>query len=124
MRRLDRLATIAAVVAGPLVACGGGAAADAPSPAADVVVHAQDPSTFDKARYTATAGAVRIAYQNDGNLLHTLAIEGHPLKLQLASRGQTKVGDVVLAAGIYTIFCDIAGHRGAGMEATLVVTGP
>ena len=36
--------------------------------------------------------------------------------------GQTKTGAVTLAAGTYTIYCDIAGHRAAGMEAKLVVS--
>ena len=32
-------------------------------------------------------------------------------------------GKVELAAGTYTIYCTIPGHRAAGMEATITVTG-
>ena len=35
---------------------------------------------------------------------------------------ETKAAAVELAAGTYTIYCDIAGHRQAGMEAKLVVS--
>ena len=35
--------------------------------------------------------------------------------------GQTNTGAVSLPAKTYTIYCDLAGHRSAGMEAKLVV---
>lgn len=86
-----------------------------------VEVVAQD-IKFPRDRYDATAGNVNFHYRNDGSILHTLVIEDvDGFKLEVARKGQTDQGSVQLAAGTYTIYCDVAGHREAGMEATLVV---
>jgi manganese oxidase len=60
---------------------------------------------------------------NDGTVAHNLAIEDTDLKTADLSGGEDEVlelGD--LDAGAYTMFCEIAGHREAGMEAELTVT--
>ncbi len=58
---------------------------------------------------------------NRGSADHNLVIEGGPRSSDLGS-GATELLDVgTLAPGTYTIFCDIVGHREAGMETTLVV---
>jgi plastocyanin len=89
---------------------------------ADVVVHGTDALKFDKTSYTARAGDVSIELTNDGNTAHTLLIDGNAdFKLQVASKGKTDNGTVQLTAGTYTIYCDVPGHRQAGMESTLVV---
>ncbi len=86
-----------------------------------VEVVAQD-IKFPMDRYEATAGTVNFHYRNDGSIIHTLLIEDvDGFKLEVARKGQTEQGSVNLAAGTYTIYCDVAGHRQAGMEATLVV---
>ncbi len=60
---------------------------------------------------------------NDGSVIHNLALEGGPTTADL-NAGESESLDVgELAPGSYVIFCSIAGHREAGMEATLTVTG-
>jgi plastocyanin len=124
MRILIRVAFAAALIALPLGACGGGSSASGPLAGADVTVHAKDTLRFDKSEYTAKAGTIKIGYVNDGNLTHTLVIDGHPEfnKLQVSSKGQSQIGTAQLPPGTYQIYCDIPGHRAAGMQANLVVS--
>lgn len=89
--------------------------------AADLVVVAESLKGFDKASYVADAGSVAIAYVNDHSLPHTLVIEGVD-GFYIETGGDERGSDTVtLEAGTYTLFCDIAGHRQAGMEAALTV---
>jgi nitrite reductase (NO-forming) len=120
---LTRIAAAAALIAMPLAACGGGSSTEGSVAGADVTVRAKDTLKFDKGEYDAKAGAIKIGYINDGSLPHTLLIDGQPgFKLQVNSRGQSEIGDANLTAGTYEIFCDIPGHRAAGMQANLVVS--
>jgi plastocyanin len=121
----------AATTALLLAGCGGGGSGDSGATpgttgSVDVTVHAQDPKySFDSKLYTAKAGTVNFAYVNDGKENHDLLIEGVPaskFKLKVVGPNSTTSGSAQLAAGTYTIYCDIAGHRGAGMEAKLVVS--
>jgi FtsP/CotA-like multicopper oxidase with cupredoxin domain len=68
-------------------------------------------------------GDLTIDVTNAGSMVHNLAFENGPKSVDLNSgaTGMLEVGH--LEPGTYTIFCDIAGHRAAGMEARLVVTG-
>jgi plastocyanin len=126
-RRLVRLA-LAAWLALRLAACGGGDGADASqaSPESvpdgdDVTVIAED-IRFAEHTYGATAGDVAISYRNDGSIAHTLVIEGvDGFRLQVAGHGVVDGGSVTLPAGEYTLYCDVPGHRQAGMEAVLEV---
>ena len=117
--------TVAAAAAvtlslGFVVACGGDDDPE-PTPAADgptVTVKASNALKFDKAEYTTEAGDVTFVYENEGTTGHTLLIkEVDGFKLAI---GDTDQGTVKLAAGTYTIFCDIAGH--GSMKATVTVT--
>ncbi len=110
---------------GALAGCGGGDSATPSSSSSagagrDLTVLAETTLRFDKPAYTALAGDISITYKNDGSLPHTLLIENHPEFAKL-SIGSTAKGSVTLPAGSYTIYCDIAGHRAAGMQATLTV---
>lgn len=69
------------------------------------------------------AGDVTIEYQNDGAIPHTLVIDGvDDFKLEVASNGDVDEGQATLDAGSYTIYCDVPGHRDAGMEGTIEVS--
>lgn len=67
-------------------------------------------------------GLVDLEIENVGAVVHNLVIEGGERSIDLNSGESTTLEAVDLAPGEYIIFCDIAGHRDAGMEATLTVT--
>lgn len=94
-----------------------------PSGDADVSVTAVD-IDFPTTEFTASAGEVAIEYVNEGDIRHTLVIDGVEEweTLVVSSNGDTASGSVELEAGDYTLFCDVPGHRGAGMEGTLTVS--
>ena len=70
----------------------------------------------------AASGSVAIEYVNEGAVAHTLVIEGvKGLKLAVLQPGDVDTGSVELESGSYTLFCDVPGHRQAGMEAPLTV---
>jgi plastocyanin len=125
MRRSVRagLATVA-VGAVVLAGCGGDDSGGSTTPStADVVVRGDDALRFDQAQYTATAGAVKIELVDDGTQVHTLVIDkvSSFKKLEVKDKGKTSTGTATLDPGTYTIFCDVPGHRGAGMEAKLII---
>ena len=70
----------------------------------------------------AAAGSVAIQYKNAGAIQHTLVIEGVAgFKLDVPKAGDVDTATVKLEPGTYTLYCDIPGHRGAGMEDHLTV---
>ncbi|MBI5088689.1 MAG: hypothetical protein HZB15_07475 [Actinobacteria bacterium] len=120
-----------ALLAGALAlsACGGGGdsgGSDSTTPPdADVVVRAVDPLSWDKKDYTATAGSVTIAAQNDSSQPHDLRVVDPagtqlPLDLSIPSKGDVDTGTLTLDAGAYTLICTIPGH--SNMKATLTVS--
>ncbi|MGH8885798.1 MAG: plastocyanin/azurin family copper-binding protein [Egibacteraceae bacterium] len=55
------------------------------------------------------------------DMLHDFTVDGQSFHLA-ADAGQTAAGSLTIEQpGIYTVYCSVAGHREAGMEATLVV---
>lgn len=78
---------------------------------------------LDKKEYRATAGEVRLRYVDEGAMPHSLKIEGiNDFKLNVRVFSDVDEGTVDLRPGKYTIYCDVAGHREAGMHAVLDVT--
>jgi plastocyanin len=124
LKTITRTAVATALIALPLVACGGGSStASDDISKADVTVHALDTLKFDKSEYSVPSGDVTIGYVDDGSIQHTLLIDGHGgFKLTVSKQGQAKAGTTNLTPGTYTIYCDIPTHREAGMQSTLTVT--
>ena len=126
MVRSFGLVALGAVVGLGLAACGdddspNGAASSPSSSESSVTVVAEDIS-LDESTYRAEAGSVAITYRNDGSIEHTLVIDGvDGFKLDVPANGDVDEGSVDLQSGEYTIYCDVPGHRDAGMEATLEV---
>jgi plastocyanin len=78
---------------------------------------------LDKSSYEASAGDVKITYENEGAIEHTLLIDGvSGFKLDVKAHGDTDSGTVTLKPGTYTLYCGMPGHRAAGMHATLTVS--
>lgn len=125
MRRT--LATGALLTAIVLTGCGGDdepkatAAVDGPA-GGDVIDVVAEDIKFSEEAYEATAGTVNVHYRNEGSITHTLVIEAvDGFKLEVPGGGDEDEGTVELDAGTYTLYCDVAGHRESGMEATLEV---
>ena len=126
MVRQIGLLAFGAVVGLGLAACGDddspNGAAPAPRGSNDGVTVVAEDISFSESTYRAEAGSVAIAYRNDGSIEHTLVIEGvDGFKLDVPANGDVDEGSVDLQTGEYTIYCDVPGHRDAGMEAILEV---
>ncbi len=87
---------------------------------------AADPAAiaYDKTELSSPAGKVTIDFTNPGAIPHDVAIEaedGEELAAsELITEGKSSAS-AELAAGTYTFFCTVPGHREAGMEGPLTV---
>ena len=78
---------------------------------------------IDPAMVEVAAGG-SLSVKNAGTVVHNLAIEGTDLKTADIAPGASETLDISsLKAGDYTIICAVPGHKGAGMEAMLMVGG-
>ena len=117
----------AAGMEGTLVVADGGsegglAAAGGSGSSAEVV--AQD-IAFEPAEISVPAGPVKLTLRNEGELVHTLVVDGAAFKkLETATHGATATGTLEAGPGRYAFYCDQPGHRAAGMEGTIVVGSP
>jgi len=68
-------------------------------------------------------GDLSITLSNTGSMVHNLVFENGPRSVDVNGGETVTFEPGHLEPGTYTIFCDIAGHRAAGMEARLVVAG-
>lgn len=75
---------------------------------------------FSAAPEAIPAGEQTIAIVNEGVIVHNVVFEGENVKVE-AQGGETAFETFELAPGTYTYFCDVPGHRQAGMEGTVVV---
>jgi uncharacterized cupredoxin-like copper-binding protein len=125
VRRLVVLLSVAILGTVALGSCGGdddtGAAPDGSGDGGlKVVAHDIE---FGEDRYAVTSGDVDLQYVNQGSITHTLLIDDvDGFKLEVTGNGDVDRGRVALEPGAYTLYCDVPGHREAGMEATLEVT--
>ena len=90
----------------------------------DFVVTAFDLGFKPKEFGPIAPGKVTVQEVNDGATAHTFVIEGATggKKLSVPAHGAKDMSSYDLKAGSYTFFCDIPGHRQAGMQGTLTVT--
>src|SRR5581483_10181823 len=90
----------------------------------DLVVHAFDIG-FREKDLKIGPGNVIIQEVNTGATKHTFVLEGVSSGRPLAvpSNGSTDQATFALKPGTYTFYCDIPGHRQAGMQGTIEV-GP
>jgi uncharacterized cupredoxin-like copper-binding protein len=108
-----------------LTACGGGDdgggdANDSDTGGGDVqtlTVKSSDALKFDPEDLSARAGEVRIVHENEGATTHSFVLDQQDFKLT-----DDDEGEIDLAAGDYIFYCDVPGHREAGMEGTLTVS--
>lgn len=70
------------------------------------------------------AGETTLVLDNQGDLEHTLTIEGVGGEEPLVETGpgETAESTTELDPGTYTFYCNVPGHREAGMEGTFEVT--
>lgn len=89
--------------------------------AAEVVAKA--PLTFEPPEIAVPAGPVKVTLRNEDTQLHTLVVEGQPKfkTLETANKGESKSGTLEVGPGSYVLFCEVPGHRAAGMQTTLKV---
>jgi uncharacterized cupredoxin-like copper-binding protein len=71
------------------------------------------------------SGKVTFTVRNAGKIQHDLVVSGPGVngaaKTPLLDPGKSATLTVTLAAGSYTLYCSVAGHRAAGMVAKLNV---
>ena len=105
-----------ALAAMMLAACGGGAQTTGLSLKAEDI-------KYDTTALTAKVGdEVTVSLQNTGALEHSFVIDELNVKLEKVQPGQTgTVTFTASKAGTYTFYCDVPGHKEAGMTGTLTV---
>ena len=129
-RRWARAGVVALATMVVVAACGGGGGGGGsssykqPSGPAQTTIDIKGGNFFfDPKNADAPAGVDAIKLESEGGL-HTLVFAGGKVpgfKLQAAS-GKSDELKVTLKSGKYTFYCDIPGHRAAGMEGTITVT--
>jgi uncharacterized cupredoxin-like copper-binding protein len=129
LRRRGR-AVAALLALGVLTAaCGGGGGGDSSSykaptgPAQQTAVIKAGNIYFDPKKVELPAGVDAIKLQGEGGL-HTLVFDDKKFdgfKLEVTGSGSNDTKKIDLEPGKYTFYCDIPGHREAGMEGTLTV---
>jgi plastocyanin len=82
----------------------------------ELVVNGFNTLKFDKTEYTTEAGCLKITFGGDTG--HTLVFDGAQVFPKFPGLGEQSYE---IGAGEYNIYCDVSGHRAAGMEAVLTV---
>jgi uncharacterized cupredoxin-like copper-binding protein len=117
--------TIAALAVGAVLGCGGGGSSGG-APAGSTQVQVMDFS-FKPKDITVSAGKVVFFLVNSGPSAHDMLIADSTGKTvarsSLVQSGDTFTFSIAnLAAGKYVFYCDVPGHRDAGMEGALTVS--
>lgn len=99
-----------------------GPGTDAGGAPADEPVWVAIDIAYESAPETLPTGDVDVRLVNDGAIIHNVVIEETDEKILEAPGGGTDQATVSLDAGEYVYYCDIPGHREAGMEGSLTVS--
>lgn len=131
MRSRNRYLLVPLAAALLLAGCGGEdegvttpqPAAPPPAAPADIEVTGTDDLQFQPSDVEAVAGTIEVALTAEASAPHTFTVEaeGGDQTVVDAGPGQTASGSIDLEAGEYTFYCEVPGHREAGMEGTLTV---
>jgi plastocyanin len=126
-RLLLRTVFAALIAVFALSACGGGSSAPTETIPSDagLIVRNVKSIRFDQSEYSAAAGDVKVVTVNEDTVRHTLLVvkDGVTIpnfKLVVPQEGAIDVGVINLAAGSYTLICDVPGHQ--NMKANLTVS--
>lgn len=122
---LRPFSTLLFVLAVALAGCGGDGGDtgdDGDAAAGQVSVVGTDDLKFRPDQLQAAAGEVTVEMTCEEGINHNFVVEeiGDEMVVE-CDAGETATGTVELEPGTYTFYCNIAGHREAGMEGTLVV---
>lgn len=78
---------------------------------------------YESAPTELPTGENELTLENEGTIQHNVVFEElNDEKVLDAAGGETDTATVSIEAGEYTYYCDVAGHREAGMEGTLTVS--
>jgi nitrosocyanin len=104
-----------------LAACSSGTGT--PAGGVTLNVAGSDNFKYDPPTLTAKVGdTVTVNLQNKGVLDHSFVIDELGVKLEAVKAGTTQpVTFTPTTAGTYTYYCDLPGHKAAGMTGTLTV---
>ncbi len=125
-KKLIVLSLLLVVLALVVAACGAGGSGSGQSGGAGGDVNfntaGSDDFKFNPNTLAARAGQkVNVTLKNNGALEHTFTLTEANFEIK-ANGGQTSSGTFTApAAGTYTFFCSVAGHKEAGMVGTLTV---
>ena len=109
-----------------IAACGGGGGSSSGAPAGSTQVQVMD-FNFKPKDISVSSGKVVFFLVNSGPSAHDMLIADSTGKT-VARSSLVQSGDTFtftidsLAAGKYAFYCDVPGHRAAGMEGTLTAT--
>jgi plastocyanin len=92
----------------------------------DVIAPANGDLVYKPDTATAAAGRLTINFDNEAQVLHNLCLEdaqGKQLYDCATGVADSNLSDTVedIQPGTYTYYCNVDGHRQAGMEGTLTV---
>jgi plastocyanin len=81
---------------------------------------------FEPDGLEAPAGSITLVYANPSSVPHSIAIEagGDTIDESETVTDAETEASAELAPGEFIFYCTVPGHREAGMEGTLTVTGP
>lgn len=111
---------VAALVLGGCGSSGGGAYVQPKGKPVKTVTVVADHFKFAPETIASPAGILEVKLKSV-DIPHSFVIEGIPGFMVEASAGETSSGKVSLKSGKYTFYCNVPGHRAAGMQGTIAV---